>query len=441
MQRRDFLQLAALGVVAPEVRAANLTGALTVLTSFPEPMLTRVEQAFSATYPNIRLTMLWRAGADALAYIRGAGRGVVDVYWAPSLHNFHALADEGVFRTLVVDRTRLPGRIGQQEQSDPHGRFEAVETAGFAIVCNEEYLRREGLEAPERFADLADPKYTGHLVLPVPSRIGFAPPLYEHLLQTYGWHAGFDLIARMAANAYLVSSSGTSVVDRVGRGLSGLGISMDFFAYNAAARGVPVSLTYPTDTLFSPAHIAISNQARQPDSARLFVDFILSSERQRLLLDPSIGRLPMRPTVYRHLPSGVIDPFSTADAGSTPHNTQLGLQRQPVVCALFDAAFTERHEKLTSLWGRIKAAEKQAGSNEPAVRQACLLSTAMPLTESEAADPRLARVLLSERSNTPSSPAMMTSSSARADLVAHWGGFFERNYAAALEALSVASLS
>jgi hypothetical protein len=64
----------------------------------------------------------------------------------------------------------------------------------------------------------------------------------------------------------------------------------------------------------------------------------------------------------------------------------------------------------------------------------------MPITESEAADPRLVRVLSFEPANTPSS-AVTASPSARADLVARWGEFFEHNYTAALEALSVSSLS
>jgi hypothetical protein len=163
--------------MAPEVRAEEGSSTVTVLTSFPDAMLTRFEKAFAVAHPHTRLVLLWRTGPDALAYLHGAGRDIVDVYWAPSMHNFHALAAEGAFMELRADRASLPGCVGRQPQSDPLGRFEAVETAGFAIVGNARYLERERLQMPERFADLADAQYAGHVALPVPSRIGFAPPI------------------------------------------------------------------------------------------------------------------------------------------------------------------------------------------------------------------------------------------------------------------------
>lgn len=412
MQRRQFLQLAAIGAVATEAQTEERSSTVTVLTSFPDTMLTRFERAFAIAYPDVRLVLLWRTGPDALAYLHGAGRDIVDVYWAPSMHNFHALAAEGAFTELRVDRDSLPGRVGRQPQSDTLGRFEAVETAGFAIVANERYLERKNLEMPERFADLADRKYAGHVALPVPSRVGFAPPIYEHWLQVNGWQAGFGVIARLAANAELVSSGGTGVVDRVARGRSGLGVTMDFFAKNAAAQGAPVTVRYPLDTLFSPAHVAILARTRRPDTARRFVDFVLSPEGQRLLLDPSIARLPMRPAAYRSAPVGVINPFSIADLADA-HDASRGMRRQPIVTALFDAAFTNRHEQLCELWQRLRDAEHALGVDDATVKRARDLATAMPIAERDADDPELASLV--------SGPA--------------WEDFFARNYAQALSLL------
>jgi phosphoglycerate transport regulatory protein PgtC len=414
MQRRQFLQLAAAGTLATEVQAEERPSTVTVLTSFPDSMLMRVEQAFAVAHPNVRLVLLWRTGPDALAYLHGAGRDIVDVYWAPSMHNFHALAEEGAFSELRVDRESLPGCVGRQAQSDPRGRFEAVETAGFAIVANARYLQSRDLEIPERFADLADARYAGHLALPVPSKIGFAPPIYEHWLQTTGWQAGFETMARLAANAQLVSSGGTGVVDRVARGRSGIGLTMDFFAANAAAQGAPLIMRYPTDTLFSPAHVAILASTRRPQAARIFADFVLSPEGQRLLLHPSIARLPMRPAAYRSAPVGVINPFSVAELADA-HDTLRGMQRQPSVNALFDAAFTNRHELLSQMWQRIKVAEREMGAAHVVVARARALAISLPVTEGEADDPRLAKLL------SRPSPARQT-------LLDKWNRFFAENY-------------
>jgi ABC-type Fe3+ transport system substrate-binding protein len=309
------------------------------------------------------LQILWRPGSDALSYLRGPGVGIVDVHWSSAVRNFHTLAAENLLSATHLDRKCLPGAIGKQLQSDPQGRFEAVETAGYGIVFSDAYLAAQGLPIPTQFHDLAQPCYEGHVALPVPSRIGFAPPIYEHWLQTYGWQHGFELILRTAANARLVGLTGTGrnagsgVVELVGRGEVGVGLSTDFFAQQAAAQGMTVGLVYPDNTLFSPARIGILRSAPNRGAARLFVDFLLSDGGQRVLFEPSVGRLPLRTTAYRNAPTGTFDPF-TMSGVTVPHDITLGLIRQPIVAALYDAAITDKHEQLKAVWRMIRTVEK-----------------------------------------------------------------------------------
>ena len=76
---------------------------------------------------------------------------------------------------LDIDRTGLPGRIGRQNISDPEGFYEATEVAGYGLVVNPAYLQKAGLAEPREWEDLARPEYAGHITMPVPGKIGFAP--------------------------------------------------------------------------------------------------------------------------------------------------------------------------------------------------------------------------------------------------------------------------
>jgi phosphoglycerate transport regulatory protein PgtC len=423
MQRRKFLQLAGFTALAPQfARARKRSGPLTVLTGFPQPMITRIQQAFQAAHPEIDLAMLRGSGPDAIARLRGVAGKNVDVYWAPSVNTFHSLAAEDRFAPLRVDRRTLPGRIGDQPQSDAADRFEASETAGYVLVVNKDYLAKRRLPIPTRFSDLSEPRYFGHIALPVPSSIGFAPALYEHWLQVYGWHPGLELLLAAAANARLETASGADITERVGAGDVGIGVSMDFFACNALAQGLPLSSHYPADTLFSPAHVAILKAAAHPEQARTFVDFLLSDSGQSLLLEPGISRLPVRSSAYRGAPQDTLNPFSMADQVA-PNDLALRLRRAPIVSLLFDAAITDRHEQLRALWQGLNKAERDVSFDRKILAGARTLATRMPLSEQQARDASLA--WLANRPTTKTTTR-------RDDLRREWGMFFERNYATAL---------
>ncbi len=426
MLRRDFLKLVSSAALPLADQTANSAAnrTVTVLTSFPEAMVTRIEAAFSAMHPDIELQVLWRFGKDAFNYLHGADAAAVDVYWAPAMYNFYTLAAENLFRPIKVDAQALPGKISRQQQSDPASRYVAVETAAYVLVTNDTYLQQHALVVPQHFEDLADPAYAGHIALPVPSRIGFAPPIYEHWLQQYGWQPGFELMSRIAANAELLGSGGTSIVDKVGSGRAGVGLSMDFFAHNAGAQGLAMSIHYPADTLFSPAHLGILAHSQHLREAQTFVDFMLSDAGQKILLEPNIGRLPMRSSVYRSTGHATFNPYSMAKV-TVPHDIGLGLQRQPVVSALFDAAFTNPHAQLKTLWQAIYAAE-HAGVATAKMQRIRTLMTQTPVDTDQERLPSLAKLL-----SLPSD----TRSAERDQLLRDWDAFYAKNYAAATEQL------
>ncbi|MDQ2105615.1 ABC transporter substrate-binding protein, partial [Azospirillum isscasi] len=351
--RLRALVVLAMSILPGALRAEPLESNLLVLTSYPDELVARFEAAFERANPGTDVQILWKTGREAMPILRGAGQGGVDVYWTPALRNFPVLRDEGRLRPLEIgllkiDRQALPGRIGAQILSDPSGRFEAFEVAGYGLVVNPAYLAEKGLPTPRSWADLADPALAGHVAFPVPSRVGFAPVLVDIILQAEGWEAGWRLLQRIAAGAELMDR-GPGVGDSVASGRRGAGPTIDFQALNAKSDGKPVEILYPERTAWLPAHIGVTAAAPHPKAAAAFVGFALSEEGQRILFHPDIRRHPVRPAVYRDAPAGTGNPF--AAAGGFAYETERGSRREPAVAALFDALITRRQEELRGLLG------------------------------------------------------------------------------------------
>ncbi len=364
---------------------------IVVITSFPEELTTRYEQEFEKKFPGAHVQFIWKQSRDALAELSKPDQGGADVYWAPSLGNFPILRDRGALRKISVDRAALPGRLGEEHLSDPSGAYEAYDVAGYGVVINPALLKERGLSNPKNWRDLASPAFADQLVMPIPSKVGFAPALYDIILQSEGWERGWALLSEISGNAELLSS-GAAPTSTVREGRAPLGLSIDFFALSAQANGLPVEFVYPARTAFLPAHIAIAASTRNFDLAKAFVDFALSRDGQKLMMETDSSRHPARPDAYENKPANLVDPFALGKEAIFAYDSEIGRRRPGLVNLLFDIALTEKHAQVTALWRAIHAAEAKL-SNSPNVEAAKRVAEArrlgglIPVAASEANDP------------------------------------------------------
>lgn len=329
-----------------------------VLTSYPEEVFSRFETAFEADNPDLDLQVVWRMPHDALPYLQGPERARVDVYWAAAYRNFRQLAAAGAFVPVAVDRAVVPGRVGPLRLSDPDSGFEAVELAGFGLVSNPAYLAARSLPLPREWSDLALPAFEGHVLLPVPSRVGFAPNLVDGLLQGHGWREGWSLVLSIAANARLSGTGATFLTDEIRAGRAGVAATIDFFAKQAIANGAPLAFRYPSTGGISFAHAAQLGGGPNPDGAARFVRFLVSPRGQALLGDPDVRKLPVRPDAYAA--GAPFDPFRDPQAAPLRYDPDLGMRRAALVSALFDLLVTRRHEALRDAWRAVRLAREAA---------------------------------------------------------------------------------
>ncbi|MFJ5444731.1 ABC transporter substrate-binding protein [Methylobacillus methanolivorans] len=365
-------------MVASQASGADTTKVI-VMTSYPQEVVSQFEAAFEKQYPQYRLEVLWRQSRDAMAYFKDASHPV-DVYWTPAQRNFSQLEKMQAFQPLKLNLDGLPASINGFSLRE--GNYIATETAGYGIVTNPQGLAAARLPVPHDWHDLAHPAWCGKVALPVPSKVGYAPPLIDILLQGYGWQSGWNLLQEIAANAELVGMGSTFITDDIATGRLLAGLTIDFFTASAIANGAPLQFIYPEVTGYSPAHIAVMKQAANQEGAQAFTSFVLSEQGQRLLFHPDIRKLPVRPSVYADKPAGYFNPFANNPAFT--YDTKRGLTRQEITNALFDAIITENLASLQQAIAAIQSASNTLGENAPQVLQAKKLLQSLPMDEATA---------------------------------------------------------
>ncbi|MCW8159470.1 extracellular solute-binding protein [Stutzerimonas stutzeri] len=388
MNRRRLLGgLAALGLAcAARPLLAGAPRELVILSSYPEPVIAAFEAAFERLYPQYRINLVWRRPHDALEQLSRPGQGGVDVYWAASPRTFESLRQAGAWRPLTLDRAGLPAYVGALPLAGPGAHYLATEIAGYGFAIDPRQLAELGVDMPADWPDLADPRLAGRIALPVPSQVGFAPVMVDIVLQAYGWERGWALWSEIAGLSRLIERGSTFISDEVGSGEAAVGLSIDFFVASSIAAGAPLRFVYPAHGGLNPGHVAITAGTREPEAAEAFVAFVLSASGQKLLANPDIRKLPVRPSVYADLPAGYHDPFRAAAAGAYAYRPDPASGRLALVTAVFERMLVNRHAELRQLWAQLHARERLEGRRLEAVRQ--LLGTP-PIDARQAGDPAL----------------------------------------------------
>lgn len=373
--RRRLLQGLAAALLLPAslraLAAAKAPTQINILTSYPDDVMARFEAAFEKRHPQYRIRFLWRMPHDALPYLEQAARApggeTVDVYWAASPRTFGRLKRQGLLRQLALKDAALPARIGATQISDPDGYFVATEVAGYVFAYHQRKLDQLGVAVPRDWPELANPKLLDNIALPVPGEVGFAPVMFDIVLQAYGWQRGWALWSEVAALSQLVHRGASFVADLVGPGEAAIGLSIDFFVKAAIANGATIGQRYPQHNGVNPGHIALPLAGRNSDGADAFARFVLSPQGQALLAQRDIRKLPVSPQAYAGMGADEFNPYAAAANGTMNYNGERGRERLNVIAAVFEQMLAKPHAEMRALWQRVYRAEA-AGRDATAAR-------------------------------------------------------------------------
>ena len=342
------------------------------------------------------------------------------------------LKGDGLLQKYEVKVKGIPEKVGAFPVNDPEGYYKGFAASGYGIMWNTRYIKAKKLPVPKTWADLAKPVYHGHVGMSAPSRSGTTHLTVETLLQGKGWAEGWAEWKAIAGNFKTVTERSFGVPDGVNSGQFGLGIVIDFFGLSSQASGFPVQFLYPPVTTLVPANIAIVKGAPHPQAAAAFIEFLLSTEGQEVLLDPKIRRLPVNPATYAKAPAGFPNPFKDKSIGAAvKFDLELSKNRYNVINSLFDVMVTYRLDDLRAATKAIQDAEaKMAGKSNAAVRklidEAKALVAVVPIDAAQAGEKDFNKIFKKRRKK-----ATTKVTGRQAEVEQGWDAQVKANYAKA----------
>ena len=207
----------------------------------------------------------------------------------------------------------VPVSFGGDHIYDPKGRYYGVSLSSFGICYNKKRLAEmEDNTPPEKWRDLASPRFFQKLAAADPTKSGSANKSYELIIQQAmhdslpkgvkrpgkdqldaAWRRGINLVRQLMANARIITDSAGSVTHAVSTGNAACGTAIDF--YGLAQRewnqwqlgeGREPEITYVSPkggTTVSADPIQLLRGAPNRKVAEAFLDYVIGPEGQKLL--------------------------------------------------------------------------------------------------------------------------------------------------------------
>jgi iron(III) transport system substrate-binding protein len=240
-----------------------------------------VLDAFLKEFPFVKAELVRLGGQPLLNRIvteAKAGRWIFDVV---------ACLEIGI----LVERNLISPYVSPESAAfDPRvrhakGYWTGIYNNNLVLTYNTKMVADK--ETPKSYSDLLQPRWKGN-VLMHSAAYGF----YGTLVGVWGRNKADDYIKQLRQNVIMRSGWGL-IAQLVAAGESPLGVAYNFRAEGMRRSGAPIDWVDTFDPIVtSVTAVGISAKPANPNTAKLFVDFILSKRGQEIIRD--LGRTPSR---------------------------------------------------------------------------------------------------------------------------------------------------
>lgn len=222
-----------------------------------------------------------------------------DVAWFDGNVTMQMLDDQGLL--LKWNSPNVTNLTDQGRTFVPNdGSYYPTGLTGMGvIVYNVNHVPAVGL--PKDFNDLLQPAYKNLTAMNDPAFSGPTYPLIAGIAQSMGGEdQGKQFFQKLKANGLKIFQTNDPTLSSVETGAREFGIVQDSAYYGAKKAGQPLNVIYPSSGVVAlPGVIGISANARHKACAQQFVNWVLSSGGQTVMInhDPTDGDTYFIPVV------------------------------------------------------------------------------------------------------------------------------------------------
>ena len=266
------------------LEGAKKEGVLVVYTSMSVDQAQRILDAFKTRYPFLKTTMFRAVGERLLTKIMTeaqAGKYDFDAVQSAESQAYFLKKKNLLQRYVSPEAKHI-----QKPFFDPDGYWTAVYIMPNVIAYNTRMVRRN--EVPKTDEDLLQPKWKGKMGMDHTK-----PEWFAWKLKRMGEEKGLAYMKKLGAQEFRLYAGLSVVTNLLAAGEFPL--VLNTYLHNVEdikRKGAPVDWIAqdPIFTKFQP--LGIGSKAPHPNAAKLFTDFMLSEEGQKVIA--SFGRVPTR---------------------------------------------------------------------------------------------------------------------------------------------------
>ena len=265
------------------VAAAQKEGAVTwystlIVNQIVRPMV----EAFELKYSGVKVQYSRATSSDTALKIRNEARARrVQADLFDGSNTVFLLEDAN----LVADYQPKAAASWPQQLRDPKGHWTALNLFYWTSAYNTNQVKEA--DAPKTYQDLLDPKWKGKIAWTYDLTPGGPPGFVHNILTTLGQEKGMEYLKKFAAQEPVTIPAAQRVVlDKVISGEYPLAVMiLNYHATISAAQGAPVKWIKMEPLLESMSLVSIVKDSPHPNAARLFVEFMLSDDGQKVMAD------------------------------------------------------------------------------------------------------------------------------------------------------------
>jgi iron(III) transport system substrate-binding protein len=224
--------------------------------------------------------------------IEWAGRPQADIFWGGESALYDKLAEQNLLVPLTIAKPiwdEIPVSIGRPVPlplKDPKRFWVGTTLEPYGIIFHPRLLARLGVPPIKDWDDLLNPKLKGHIAQCTPDRSSSNHASYEVILQLLGWEKGWEWARRLAANTGNFTARSRDVPSLVSKGEFAVGFAVpSYMAFEERVAGFDVRFVYPSNAYVTCEPIGVLRGAPNPRTAQAFIEFLLTEEGQRLLME------------------------------------------------------------------------------------------------------------------------------------------------------------
>src|ERR1700731_4850632 len=258
-------------------------GELTWYTAHSDDITAQIlGRSFESIYPGLKVNVLRTTAQVAYQRITQEikARAIqCDVFSSTDLGHSVELKARGSFEKYVPENSAKVLDI--YKGYDPDGYYYVTSAGLIGIGYNPGKVKEA--DAPRNWTDLLDPKWNNDIALGHPGFSGYVGTWALTLRNQYGW----DFFEKLAKNNPRIGRSIVDTVTMLNAGESAIAGSGPIGTLmESVQKGNPLAMIYPTGgTVLIIAPSSVMKGSKDPNAARLFMEFLLSEGASRIWVE------------------------------------------------------------------------------------------------------------------------------------------------------------